>query len=1079
MKGDFSRMTFDPAKRYDSVRMQQGRVQVDADWNEQVDIATYQHEQALADVIGGCCAPEGAAGFSISANGGDLEIGTGRVYIDGILCEQLDPDLTYLAQTDYPAAPMPDNDGTYLVWLDVWKWHVTALEDPSIRETALGGPDTATRLKTVCQVKLQLVDDGSDCADLAIEVPNLGGLAARTRPEDTPDNVCIVPATAGYTRLENYLYRVEVHEGGVLGVDSPTFKWSRNNGTIVTDWLSQEATAPNRLVVRSTGRDKLLGFHDARWVELTDDDHELRGEPGELVEVIAVQDDVIEIDPGALVIDIANYGEHPKIRRWDMDTAGGAIAIEIAPDNDGYIPIESGIQVLFEAGEYRTGDYWLVPARAFIGQFAGDIEWPQDNGGSPLVEQPHGIRHKGCKLAIVTFDGTDFTLVSDCRNTFASLCALEPGCCTNVVEPGEDIQAAIDSLPEEGGCVCLKTGLHEIDEPLRIERSNVLLHGESPGTRVAATVLPLLSVGALAPRAARVEIRDIRFESVTESAEADQAAAIALTACDEVRIERCGIGAIAEQVSGIVLWDTDAVTIAECHIVVPLNGIWVIEDSLRLDVKGNHLQATGFGEGTDPGGVAVYAEMQFASCRVEDNRIEGFAVGVALNREPFGEGGFSGANGSVVHGNRITRIATNVVDDASRLYGIDVAAIDCRVSGNVLDYGSSRYGGIRANGLRHSVEGNRITSFAREAGTEQLPVGVRVGLGGGELLATDMVVRENTIIGVQDGIVVLDAERIVVRENRVSSPQRGLRNAILFDGVTSGRVENNYIAAAATAVQFGNGERNAALDNDIHGGGTGLVVEQDNSVEIGGNQFRQTGGLAVQISSWIGPARLHHNRCHGCGHELDGAAAAIAAMAGFGELQVESCDIRDTGRSPDGGSPTVQTIGLFGMLLLQASVQSNNISAAALEDFDIPDPTGVPPQRAVYLLGFLDYQVSDNINLGFVAQILDNRFSGIGAQPVVELTGFRVNNNFWVRFNRVLYSENFCWHLDTDQDGAASVRINAASASAMGNHFKALSQIAPIDFGATDALYMGNDSSATTPALGSFIRPTPQSSFNR
>ena len=167
-------------------------------------------------MIGGCCAPEGAAGFSISANGGDLEIGTGRVYIDGILCEQLDPDLTYLAQTDYPAAPMPDNDGTYLVWLDVWKWHVTALEDPSIRETALGGPDTATRLKTVCQVKLQLVDDGSDCADLAIEVPNLGGLAARTRPEDTPDNVCIVPATAGYTRLENYLYRVEVHEGGVV-----------------------------------------------------------------------------------------------------------------------------------------------------------------------------------------------------------------------------------------------------------------------------------------------------------------------------------------------------------------------------------------------------------------------------------------------------------------------------------------------------------------------------------------------------------------------------------------------------------------------------------------------------------------------------------------------------------------------------------------------------------------------------------------------------------------------------------------------------------------------------------------------
>jgi hypothetical protein len=49
----------------------------------------------------------------------------------------------------------------------------------------------------------------------------------------------------------------------------------------------------------------------------------------------------------------------------------------------------------------------------------------------------------------------------------------------------------------------------------------------------------------------------------------------------------------------------------------------------------------------------------------------------------------------------------------------------------------------------------------------------------------------------------------------------------------------------------------------------------------------------------------------------------------------------------------------------------------------------------------------------------------------------------------------------------------------MGNHFKALSPIAPIDFGATDALYMGNDAAVSTPAIGSDIRPTPQNDFNR
>ncbi|HEX6608229.1 MAG TPA: DUF6519 domain-containing protein, partial [Chloroflexia bacterium] len=38
MQGDITRSTFRPENHYDGVRMQQGRVQLDADWNEQVDI---------------------------------------------------------------------------------------------------------------------------------------------------------------------------------------------------------------------------------------------------------------------------------------------------------------------------------------------------------------------------------------------------------------------------------------------------------------------------------------------------------------------------------------------------------------------------------------------------------------------------------------------------------------------------------------------------------------------------------------------------------------------------------------------------------------------------------------------------------------------------------------------------------------------------------------------------------------------------------------------------------------------------------------------------------------------------------
>ena len=44
MKGDFSRLTFDPKKHYRRVLMQQGRVQVDADWNEQEAINQFRAE---------------------------------------------------------------------------------------------------------------------------------------------------------------------------------------------------------------------------------------------------------------------------------------------------------------------------------------------------------------------------------------------------------------------------------------------------------------------------------------------------------------------------------------------------------------------------------------------------------------------------------------------------------------------------------------------------------------------------------------------------------------------------------------------------------------------------------------------------------------------------------------------------------------------------------------------------------------------------------------------------------------------------------------------------------------------------
>ncbi len=79
LRGDFSRL-FDPGKRYSSVRLQQGRVLLDADWNAQADITGDRIATATADVVGEGGAPAGEAGFGLCADSG-VETGPGRHFV--------------------------------------------------------------------------------------------------------------------------------------------------------------------------------------------------------------------------------------------------------------------------------------------------------------------------------------------------------------------------------------------------------------------------------------------------------------------------------------------------------------------------------------------------------------------------------------------------------------------------------------------------------------------------------------------------------------------------------------------------------------------------------------------------------------------------------------------------------------------------------------------------------------------------------------------------------------------------------------------------------------------------------------
>jgi len=487
MKGDFDRETFDPRKHYAGVLGQQGRVATAADWNEQGEIVRRRIRIEARDVIGPCGGPEDDCGFAITLSGGTLGIGAGRYYVDGILCENEQDGVPYGQQPDYPGAPDWTTDlGTAqyaLAYLDVWGRHVTALDDPRLREVALGGPDSDTRLKRVWQVKiLPLAITGSadelaalqkkrasivqkraaaaaagdtptvqkadaEIAKIDALIATLSAgptcdspydewdalvadpdrrLNARTTAPPPDQGPCIVPPAAGYRRLENQLYRVEVHRGSDAG--TPTFKWSRDNGTVVT---TIRKISGKEIDVDDLGPDDVLGFASGQWVELSDDALELAGKPGELAQIDSIDLGLRRITlltaPATLAAnaDGVDPARHPKLRRWDQTDGATADGVAIGA---GWVALEDGIEVQFSGAGFKTGDYWTIPARTAT----GEIEWPPFAipNQSPEAQPPRGIRHHYCRLALLALDAASgaWSVVEDCRRPFPPL--TDPTCCS-------------------------------------------------------------------------------------------------------------------------------------------------------------------------------------------------------------------------------------------------------------------------------------------------------------------------------------------------------------------------------------------------------------------------------------------------------------------------------------------------------------------------------------------------------------------------------------------------------------------------------------------------------------------------
>lgn len=513
MKGDNSRSTFQREKHYTGVRMQQGRVLLDAEWNELVDIQNGLGETANTDIIGASGASRISGGFLIVPVPGDVIITPGRMWVDGILAECEAPEFlaaakngaataqiqgdwidrsrfvrgTWLELADAttgreyariasvnqntktitftanvalaavakvrpvysyttqphdpkPASTLANSDpvtiqagGDFVAYLDVWTRHITAVEDPSIREIALGGPDTTTRTQTIWQVRLDFTG-GATCESIASPV-HTSRMLAQTTAVPTSNEPCTIPAQAGYRGLANQLYRVEVHDPtGAPG--GATFKWSRDNAAFVFPIEGAVVGQGNQLRLGSLGRDDRFGLNAKDWVELIDDVRELQGLPGRMVKVLEKPQEhnrILIVDPATLPAGydfnnpnpadgpVLDFTRGAKVRLWSYDpTAVNPQGKQ--PITNAVIPLESGIEVQFSGSTYRTGEYWLVPARTAINDETGDIEWPRA-GTASIPQPPRGITHHHAALADVTI-GNPWT-AEDCRPLFSPLVAPE------------------------------------------------------------------------------------------------------------------------------------------------------------------------------------------------------------------------------------------------------------------------------------------------------------------------------------------------------------------------------------------------------------------------------------------------------------------------------------------------------------------------------------------------------------------------------------------------------------------------------------------------------------------------------
>jgi hypothetical protein len=920
MSGDYSRVTFDPVRDDLGVLLQQGRPLSDADWNDLVMQLRRRIHAGTLDTIGKAVVPtQTPDAFRIAIVPGNLEIGRGRMYVDGILAENHggpEPEwhatleemigqspLHYRSQPGLAAQPYDPNPpplpagGPHLVYLDVWQREITHLMRDGLVEKAVG-VDSSTRLQTVWQVKLLNVGPAGNCAsDLdalplwAAAHPRCGGrLTTTTAVVPGQPDPCLVAPAGGYKGLENQLYRVEIHRGGLPG--TATFKWSRDNASVET--RVTHLPALDQLTVEQTQKDDVLRFSDGDWIEITDDWLELHGRPGELrrIRVGNGVDDATRtilletpLPAGLFPVDGQDRPDparHTRIKRWDqrgqvLDQNGNVLAdIDDAPAN-GEITIPTGVatSVLLEhgivarfsvdplGGEFRSGDYWVFTARA------GDASIEELEAAPP-----RGIHHHYAKLGFVTFPGT----ITDCRVFWPPPMGGGDDCsCTVCVSPEDHasgaltIQAAVNQvIASGGGTVCLDVGDYPLAAPVLIRGTrDVHIIGKGVNT----VVRPAAGQGAFDIQRSR----DVSLERFSID---------------------CDPGNVTAPAQSINVFASHFVCLEKLDIDVPGTApnwaaINLAESLTHLRIADNTILA--------PVGIRGGATASGAGVGLADTRIEGNDLDCTLTAISFTP---TTAHQFLNHiaGNRIKNctsaairltgltapdfgldIRSNVIQ--TRATGIETNLNGVRIIGNDILGSAEPVAGAASSGIALPapavgtsmteclISGNRIEGFNR--------AGIRVIAAVRSLkLVGNQIAR--VAFGIEIEVRNPGIEQLAIENNQFSELTLGNGRAIMAEGLAANYiVSGNQIRVRtsqhAVSMQFENGDGTFVNNQCYREGGSEAVADvrlQAATVIVSNNRI--LGGLfSLQVVTAAGRNTAVGNVCRG---SIQGVTAAFAAL---------------------------------------------------------------------------------------------------------------------------------------------------------------------------------------------------------